>query len=134
VMIYEIQQSSDITYRLYDWNRVGLDGQPRPLHVDKGLEVSAFGSIPTISHTIMRDGEMLSGPYFVTWQHRLGGTPVTLPTNGHFHTLTCIEGTVEVSANDHIETLRTGQTALIPAAIDVFTLSGTGRVLRSFQP
>ena len=77
---------------------------------------------------------MLSGPYFATWQHRLNGTTETLPTDGHFHTLTCIEGTLEVSANGHTEQLRTGQTALIPAAIDVFTLLGTGRVLRSFQP
>ena len=133
VMIYEIQQSSDITYRMYDWNRLGLDGQPRPLHVDKALEVSSFGTIPTIHHTIMTDGEMLSGPYFATWQHKLTGTPLTLPTNGHFHTLTCIEGQVEVSANDQTETLQTGQTALIPAALEAFTLSGAGRVLRSFQ-
>lgn len=134
VMIYEIQQSSDITYRLYDWNRLGLDGQPRPLHVEKGLEVSAFGTIPTIQHAIITDGEMLSGPYFATWQHKLAGAPLTLPTEGHFHALTCIQGAVEVTANGHTERLQTGQTALIPAAIDVFTLSGSGRVLRSFQP
>ena len=37
ILIYEIQQSSDITYRLYDWGRMGLDGRPRELHIDKGL-------------------------------------------------------------------------------------------------
>jgi len=134
VMIYEIQQSSDITYRMYDWNRLGLDGKPRPLHVDKALEVSSFSGLPAIHHTIMADGELLSGPYFVTWQHKLHNTPLTLPTQGHFHTLTCIECTVSVSANAHTETLHAGQTALIPAALDVFTLDGAGRVLRSFQP
>jgi mannose-6-phosphate isomerase len=134
LLIYEIQQSSDITYRMYDWNRLGLDGKPRPLHVDKALDVSSFGSLPTIHHTMVADGELLSGPYFVTWQHKIHGTPVSLPTNGHFHTLTCIEGSVTVEANGHTETLSTGQTALIPAAVDSFTLSGGGRVLRSFQP
>jgi mannose-6-phosphate isomerase len=42
VMIAEIQQSSDTTYRVYDWNRVGLDGRPRELHVERALEVTDF--------------------------------------------------------------------------------------------
>ena len=40
LLIYEIQQASDTTYRLYDWGRLGLDGQPRELHIAKGLEVA----------------------------------------------------------------------------------------------
>ena len=43
IMIYEIQQSSDVTFRLYDYGRAGADGRPRELHVDRGLEVIAFG-------------------------------------------------------------------------------------------
>lgn len=39
MLVYEVQQSSDITYRLYDFDRVGLDGRPRELHVDKGFSV-----------------------------------------------------------------------------------------------
>jgi mannose-6-phosphate isomerase len=134
LLIYEIQQSSDITYRMYDWNRLGLDGKPRPLHVDKALEVSSFGALPTIQHAMITDGELLSGPYFVTWQHKLIGNPVTLSTEGHFHTLTCIEGETTIEANGHTERLAAGQTALIPAALEGFTMSGHGRVLRSFQP
>ena len=39
-LVYELQQTSDRTYRLYDWGRRGLDGRPRPLHVERGLQVA----------------------------------------------------------------------------------------------
>lgn len=45
LIIAEIQQNSDTTYRVYDWNRVGTDGKPRPLHVDKALEVINFEQV-----------------------------------------------------------------------------------------
>lgn len=42
ILLAEIQQNSDSTYRVYDWNRVGADGQPRPLHIDKAIDVINF--------------------------------------------------------------------------------------------
>lgn len=45
ILLAEIQQNSDTTYRVYDWNRVGADGKPRPLHVDKALEVINFDQV-----------------------------------------------------------------------------------------
>jgi mannose-6-phosphate isomerase len=45
LIIAEIQQNSDTTYRVYDWNRVGADGKPRPLHVDKALDVIDFDQV-----------------------------------------------------------------------------------------
>jgi mannose-6-phosphate isomerase len=45
ILLAEIQQNSDTTYRVYDWNRLGADGQPRPLHIDKALEVINFNQI-----------------------------------------------------------------------------------------
>ena len=44
-LIAEIQQNSNLTYRVYDWNRVGADGKPRPLHIDKSLDVINFAQI-----------------------------------------------------------------------------------------
>ena len=49
LLVAEIQQSSDITYRLFDWNRSGADGKPRPLHVEAGLEaVTRFGPVEPV--------------------------------------------------------------------------------------
>lgn len=45
VVVAEIQQNSDTTYRVYDWGRLGADGLPRPLHVDKALEVTNFAQV-----------------------------------------------------------------------------------------
>jgi mannose-6-phosphate isomerase len=45
VVVAEIQQNSDTTYRVYDWNRPGADGKPRPLHIDKALEVINFAQV-----------------------------------------------------------------------------------------
>ncbi|MCB0154812.1 MAG: class I mannose-6-phosphate isomerase [Anaerolineae bacterium] len=45
IVLAEIQQNSDTTYRVYDWNRVGDDGQPRPLHIDKALDVINFEQV-----------------------------------------------------------------------------------------
>jgi mannose-6-phosphate isomerase len=50
LLIAEIQQNSNTTYRVYDWNRVGADGRPRPLHIDKALDVINFAQVaPSLS-------------------------------------------------------------------------------------
>ncbi len=50
-LICEIQQNSDLTYRVYDWGRVGKDGKPRQLHVEKAIDVVKLGNKPQINHT-----------------------------------------------------------------------------------
>jgi mannose-6-phosphate isomerase len=103
LLIYEIQQSSDTTYRLYDWGRVGLDGQPRELHIDKGKQVANLDSLPEIIHTGAQTGpvvEIVRAPYFITLLYQLNaanGTQVTLDTTGkRFHILTCISGSAQI--------------------------------------
>jgi len=45
ILLAEIQQNSDTTYRVYDWNRLGADGKPRPLHIDKAIDVINFAQV-----------------------------------------------------------------------------------------
>lgn len=132
LLIYEIQQSSDITYRLYDWGRVGLDGKPRELHIEKGVQVSNVESLPNITHP---EGELVvDGDYFQTHRHKLNDTKLILPTNGKFHALTCIDGEITIASTGYDDVvLYKGQTGLIPACIAEFAIEGTGTVLRSFQ-
>jgi len=74
LLIVEIQQNSNATYRVYDWGRVGADGEPRPLHIDKALEVIDFGHAePTVGQPrwlMESDGvqrwELCRNRYFVT--------------------------------------------------------------------
>ncbi len=59
ILLAEIQQTSDITYRIYDWNRLGLDGKPRELHTEKALEAIDFQAKPDF-----RNENLIKTPYF----------------------------------------------------------------------
>ena len=130
ILIYEIQQASDRTYRLYDWGRMGLDGQPRELHIDKGLRVARLDSLPAVMRT---EGELLvSCDYFQLWRHELAGGGRKIDGGGRFHALTCIAGEAQVEAAgcDSLH-LHKGETGLVPASVGGFELAGSGVVLRA---
>lgn len=141
ILIYEIQQSSDTTYRLYDWGRAGLDGKPRELHIDKGLKVANLETLPEMLHTGDLKApvvEIVKSEYFTTLLYQLNadnGNQINLETkNCRFHILTCIAGQASVTTPDGEDvTMQTGQTVLIPANLGAYHLTGTARVLCSFQ-
>jgi len=135
LVIYEIQQSSDVTYRLYDWGRMGLDNKPRPLHIEKGVQVSNLDTLPTVYHP-NTDGErmvMISCDYFETTLHTLKDSTQTIHTHNTFHALTCIEGETEIYTTKEKVSSKLGQTVLIPAAIDQYSIQGRGKILCSYQ-
>ncbi len=132
ILIYEIQQSSDTTYRLYDWGRLGLNGQPRALHIDQGVAVANLKSLPQVRRPA---GDLLvDSAYFRTWRHTLADSVLDLSSEGRFQALSCIEGSVQVTAGDQDAiALSKGETGLIPACIADFRISGFGTLLRSAQ-
>lgn len=74
LLIYEIQQNSDTTYRVFDWNRLGLDGQPRALHVEQSLQSIDFTDAEP---SLLRQGTLLSQcPYFTVRRSRSGDAPL----------------------------------------------------------
>jgi mannose-6-phosphate isomerase len=140
LLVYEIQQSSDTTYRLYDWGRMGLDGQPRALHIDKGKQVANLDTLPTIVHTSGDTGQtvdIVREQYFTTLLYQINpanGQRLTLDTGGQcFHILTCIDGTATVTAGQTQLALEKGRTALVPACLGAYVLEGRAKVLCSYQ-
>jgi mannose-6-phosphate isomerase len=124
ILLYEVQQSSDVTYRLYDWNRMGLDGKPRELHIEKGVQVSNLESLPKVTHS---DSDLLvDGDYFQTWRYQ-GDNTIEHNTEGKFHSITCIEGQATIQS----ENLSKGQTMLIPASYGTYGLELRGTVFLS---
>ena len=94
-LIHEIQQNSDTTYRVFDWNRVGLDGRPRDLHVAQSLASIDFNDFePAMDHPA---GDMLAScAYFQTDRKSLAaGATVAPPEAGKFAILSVVEGAVE---------------------------------------
>jgi mannose-6-phosphate isomerase len=110
---------------------MGLDGKPREMHIDKGVQVSNVESLPEITHPT--DELLVSGTYFQTVRHVLDDASMVLNTDGHFHALTCIAGTIWVRGGGEVFNLSAGQTALVPAALGEYTVSGTGILLRSLM-
>lgn len=125
LLIYEVQQTSDITYRLYDWNRPETDG--RALHLDKGLQVigacdngSSLWQRPPGPHEA---AVLTACPYFVLQEVRGSDTRVSMDTGGEsFHALTVAAGEVEVQTGG--SSLRVGplETILIPATLGPYDL------------
>lgn len=77
LLVYEVQQNSDTTYRVFDWNRVGLDGKPRELHVEQSLKCIDFDDVePPLNHAEV--GDMVAGcEHYQVWR-RNSGSPVML--------------------------------------------------------
>ena len=140
LIIAEIQQNSNTTYRVYDWNRVGVDGKARPLHIDKALDVINFAQVepglcqPTAIHE--GDGiiryELCRNRYFVTERVEMEARAVF---NGRCDGTTLeIWGVIagEVAING-VE-LTAVRFTLLPAALGDFTVTATNKtsLLRSF--
>ncbi len=125
LLIYEVQQTSDITYRVFDWNRPASPG--RPLHIEKSLAVAdPSASAPARPAPNLADGEraeLAACPYF-TLELIVGGErPIAGDTAGQtFHALTVIEGAAEVVARGGALRLNRFDSAVIPAACGAYEI------------
>lgn len=89
-LIVEIQQNSDTTYRVFDWNRAGLDGAPRPLHVGESMASINFNDhTPALSHKT--SGAVAECAYFRV-EKKVLTAPTTLTTPDDFALITVVEG------------------------------------------
>jgi len=118
LLIYEIQQTSDITYRVYDWGRPQTE--KRKLHIDKALAVSnPTATAPVEPMPMLEDGEvktLTECQYFRLDTILLENNSLSLDTLGEtFHGLTVIDGQVEISAGNEPVILKKFETLLIPA-------------------
>jgi mannose-6-phosphate isomerase len=121
VMIAEVQQMSDATFRVYDWGRVGPDGRPRPLHIAEALESIDFdaGPVqPVLPQTVPTRGglieRLVNCPYFALDRLRLTG-PATVGSPDRFTILIGLGGSVRVEGSGETRTLGFGETLLLPA-------------------
>ena len=94
LVIYEIQQNSDTTYRVFDWNRVGLDGTPRELHIEESMKCIDFDDFEPTMDT--PNGNTLAEcAYYKVDQFQLSeGSTISNPEDDKFSILTVIEGSL----------------------------------------
>lgn len=138
ILLFEIQQASDITYRLYDWERRDSSGQLRQLHLEEALAVASLsgGGQPLVSGRQLRPGErqLLACEYFVLNQLdpvRAG----TLTTSQHsVELLTAVHGPVTLRGSEAELKLPAGTSLVLPAVTKRYGLSGSGQLLRGYLP
>jgi mannose-6-phosphate isomerase len=133
LLIAEIQQNSNTTYRVYDWNRLGKDGKPRPLHVDKALDVINFQQVaPTKgAMTLVADEagvrrfQLCHNRYFTVERVELAaGAVFTGACDGStLEIWGAIDGQARVTSAAEPVSLSAVQFTLLPAALGSFTIS-----------
>ncbi|QGJ69529.1 Class I mannose-6-phosphate isomerase [Planctomycetales bacterium 10988] len=119
LVIAEIQQASDVTYRLYDWNRVGTDGKPRPLHIEQGLKVIDYERGPVTAQTPKPlEGSpaerLVECDKFILNRWKID-EPVSIGGSDCFHIVSVLAGSVEVEGDPSGESLELANSMLIPA-------------------
>ena len=135
LVVAEIQQTSDITYRIYDFDRVDANGNKRELHIDLALEainydrVEAKKEYPKIEN---QSNNMVDCKYFTTNIIPLDGQCAKKKDGGSFTVLMCADGQFEMMVNEETYSYKKGDTVLVPAEIKDFELSGKASVLEIY--
>ncbi len=128
LLLYEVQQSSDTTYRVYDWDRPASDG--RALHLEESVAVTRAelrGDLRPESQT-HGQGELIASAYFVlSGLHLESGAEQNADTGGQsFQIVTVTSGQAEVSAGDERVLLNTFGTLLVTAGAGAYRLKAVG--------
>lgn len=133
LLVAEIQQSSDTTYRVYDYDRLGLDGKPRELHIDHALKVSRYGEPPSPARMpeppANQWAEMVRSPYFVVSVGIHAGVWPQRTSRHSFQVLFVLEGEAAIRWEGGEVALKAGATALVPACLGEYELTGASRTL-----
>ena len=141
LLLSEIQQNSNITYRVFDWNRVGADGKPRELHVDKALAVTHFGSSHAgparpLAYEIngARVEVLAACGYFAAELLHLDGEVERDTRGDSFRILLAKQGPVDVAAGATNYRIEAGAAALVCGCQESYRASGSGQLLDYYVP
>lgn len=137
--VLEIQETSDITYRIYDFDRRDAQGNPRQLHVEESVEAVDFNdtgsaaptSIPTDTNT---EHVIADCSHFTTTSIDVDGSvALDLKPRDSFSIAVAVDGDLTITAPDGTTThLPKGHTALIPASMPEVTVAGKGRLITAY--
>lgn len=141
ILIAEIQQNSNLTYRVYDYDRVGADGKPRELHIDKAVEVTKTWSAPPRRKTPMTEFEGYTAaviadcPYFTTTELHITQEAAFPAGEGASYThLLCTEGDAALIYEEGVVMpIAKGDSVFLPANFGAYTLRSTNCTILSTQ-
>ena len=139
ILLAEVQQNSNTTYRVYDYGRVGADGKPRALHIDKAADVTKLCP-PTITNASEREVEKQDGgtrthltecDLFKMYSVETDGEYVSEAGDGSFVSLLCLDGSAEVVCGKKTLGMKKGESLFIPASSGEFKIIGKTHMLET---
>lgn len=134
-MLAEIQESSDITYRIYDYDRRDKDGNPRELHTGLAKDAIDYKVYPEYKSGRLpenqEDYEIARCEHFSTRRILLNGQKAFENDNSSFTVLMCVKGEAKMSHASGETKISQGETLLLPAKLTKFTLTGDATLLLS---
>lgn len=138
IVIAEIQQNSNTTYRIYDYGRIGADGKPRALHVEKALDVTKLER-PQRSSKPQGEPETLDGctqtllascDYFTVYRMELSGEIGMDADMTSFHSLLCLSGEAVLQRSGQKPlNIGKGDSIFVPAGMGSYTIKGKCEIL-----
>ena len=135
ILLYEVQQSSDSTYRVYDW------GRPRPLHVGKALEVTCYDQLPDLVEGLSTEETggtrtaLISCRYFVMERWNVHASMESRCDGHSFHVLSVLDGHGEIRWGAHqAMPIERGESLLLPAQLGAYEVSGNVLVIQTYIP
>lgn len=135
IVIAEIQQTSDITYRVYDWDRVDALGNQRELHVDLALDAINYNTVDAkrvYDKVLNKENSIVKTSYFTTNYIPLQGTLTITKDTLCFRVFIVIKGELNIRVNDKTYDFTLGNTVLIPACFTEIELNGQAELLEIF--
>jgi len=140
IVLCEIQQNSDLTYRVFDWNRLDKDGKPRKLHIEQALDVVNFnldmkkGLLSGLTMDILGGQKtfLVIGKYFSIEKLTIKSLIHESTQLKSFHTLTVVKGEGELIAREVSTHVKIGDSILIPAILDKYQIQGNCEVIKSY--
>lgn len=135
ILIAEIQQTSDITYRVYDWDRTDATGKHRELHTEQALDAINYNPADakkSYNKKTNSSNIMVDCPYFTAACVPLSGNMDIRKSGSSFTVYICTEGEYTLEATDGYYDFKKGDTILVPAALKDFKLSGEATLLEIY--
>jgi len=129
LVIFEIQQNSDTTYRVFDWNRTDRDGQPRELHLEQSLASIDFADVepalvssPWVARDRFESRALVRHELFSVDLLRTRRAATLALGGGPMRVVACVDGELTLSGGELTVTLHAGQFALVPASLPATAL------------
>ncbi len=143
IILAEIQQNSNSTYRLYDYNRTDANGNKRPLHIEKALDVIDFNPAGRkeryegLKYSIPDAGDLtilVASRYFCVELLNIEGWINQSADGRRFYIYVCIQGKGEIQWGNARMSFQKGETVLIPASLGNYSLNGQMKALKAYIP